>query len=256
MSTRKKCHQKIIRDKKQEEEYLTKGEWWESIDTSPSNARVEIISYKEAKEVIIEYEWLGTMPAGAFLCVGLFFDNYLAGVEVFTIAKAGGLYTLWNEKAICLARGCCVHWCPKWGSSFLISRALKIMQEYYEGEPRYVLAYSDWEAGEIGTVYQATNWIYLGAHNKPEWRDPNGKRYDENHHRDKARTIDKDFKLKRKLNPEIVQKIKQEMIDEGWTKNKTKRGRYATVIGYNGKKKKEMLKKLKDNAKPYPKTHA
>lgn len=254
--TRNKCWQREMREKKEKEELEKVGNWWESIDTSVENAIVKVVDYNTAKKVIEEYEWLGTMPSGAFLCVALYFGEHIAGVEVFTEIKAGGKFTLFNEKATCLARGCCVHWTPKWGSTYLISRALKILEEYYNGEPRFVIAYSDWEAGEIGTVYQASNWTYLGHTYKYEWRDPKGKRYDEKHHRNLAMREDSEyFKKHKKLRPEVPKRIREQMIADGWKRNKTCRGRYATVIGYKDKEKKRLLKILEENKVNYPKSH-
>ena len=253
--SRKKCYQRTMREKIEEEDKQLYGEWWKELDLSPQNAEVRIITYQEAKEMITKYEWLGTMPKFPTLSVGLFFDNHLAGVEVFAEGKPGGKITLWTEPAIALARGCCVHWCPKWASSFLISKALKILTDYYNGQPRYVIAYSDWDAGEIGTVYQACSWCYLGHRKYPEWRNPEGKRYDEKHHRNIAMGRDKDWKTKRKINPDIVKEVKQEMLDNGWVVKKTMRGRYATVIGYNSPEKRKLIKLLKEKSKPYPKEH-
>lgn len=196
------------------------------------------------------------MPSAPLLSIGLYFDEHIAGVEVFTEIKGGGKkFTLWNEKAICLGRGCCVYWTPKWGSSFLISKSLKILEEYYKGEPRYVMAYSDWDAGEIGTVYQACNWIYIGHKNIPEWRSPEGRRYDFNHHRNLSRKKDKDFKTKKKIKPEIVEQTKQELLLAGWTRGNTIRGCYVTVIGYNSKEKQRLQKLLLKHSKTYPKVH-
>ncbi len=249
---RKKCYQKIIREQEEAKEGL---KWWEDLDLSPQNAEVRIIDKDTAKDLILTHEWLGTCPPGAFFYVGLYICGKLAGAEVFTETKAGSHYSLWNEKATCLARGCCVFWAPKWASSFLISRALKLLAEHYGNEPRYVLAYSDHEAGEIGTVYQATNWIYIREKLKREWRNPEGKRHDHNRHRDVAKQRDPEYKIKKRCNPEIVEQVKQEMLAEGWKQSKTWRGTYVTVIGKNGKEKKRLLKKLQEAALPYPKEH-
>ena len=255
--SRKKCHQSIIREElEQKENNEQLNDWLKDVNLSPSNAEVRIITNKEAKEIISKYEWLGTMPAGAFLSVGLFFDGHLAGVEVFTETKSGGKYTLFNKPTICLARGCCVYWCPKWGSSYLITRTLKLLTEYYKGEPRYIIAYSDWEAGEIGTVYQASNWYYLGHQNYYFWIDINGKKYDKCHHRDIAKKKDKEFNNNKKINMDIVLEVKQQLLNNGWKyREKLIRGRYVTVIGYNSPLKRQMIKLLKENQKPYPKEH-
>ena len=56
-----------------------------------------------------------------------------------------------------LCRGACVHWAHPNSASFLISRACRLMSQ--KGFHIFV-AYSDAEAGEIGTVYQASNWLH------------------------------------------------------------------------------------------------
>lgn len=253
MNDRKKCYQKIMREKIEEKE----GCPVPSDRLLPLYAEVKEITYAEAKEVIVKYEWLGTMPAGAFLSVGLFIDGHLAGCEVFTNVKSGGYYTLFKEECTLLGRGCCVHWCPVWGSSYLIRRALKILEDKYKGVPRYVLAYSDWDAGEIGTVYQASNWIYLGARECAHWQSPDGQKYDIGRHRDSARTRDLEYYKKHKrINNPLAKVIKDEMIADGWKYGVTvKRGRYATVVGYSGKEKQRLMNKLNLRAKKYPKEH-
>lgn len=250
---RKKCHQKIIREQLESIEDCP----IDLKDIMPDKAEVKEITYEEAKKVILKYEWLGTMPSGAFLSVGLFINNYLAGVEVFTNVMAGGKYTLLNEECTLLARGCCVHWCPKWGSSFLIKRALKILEDYYQGKPRYVIAFSDWEAGEIGTVYQASNWVYLGCQPYYHWLSPDGIKYDKSRHRQIAKMQDKNYyKINGCVNIELANKIKENMISNGWIyRFPIIRGRYATVIGFNGKEKKRLQNKLINKQKPYPKEH-
>lgn len=76
-----KCHQRIIREKlAREEKHGLFGEWWSTIDTTPKNAEIKTIDRKLAEEIILKYEWLGTLPANYMLYVGLFYDNNCAGV--------------------------------------------------------------------------------------------------------------------------------------------------------------------------------
>jgi hypothetical protein len=65
-----------------------------------------------------------------------------------------------RSKAICLERGACVPDAPRNAASYLISRAVKIAAE--DREWRIFYAYADPQAGELGTVYQACNWLYIG----------------------------------------------------------------------------------------------
>ena len=80
-----KAHQRLVREKKEQEESKNiLGKWWKKIDTDIKKAVVKEIDYKQAKSVIEEYEWLGCMPAMVKYCFGIFFDNHLGGVVVYS----------------------------------------------------------------------------------------------------------------------------------------------------------------------------
>ena len=61
------AHQKIIRDKKSitDKDNLF-GCYWEKLDLSLKNAVIRPIDLHSAAKMIIEYEWLGCMPAVNF----------------------------------------------------------------------------------------------------------------------------------------------------------------------------------------------
>ena len=59
-----------------------------------------------------------------------------------------------------ISRGACVSWSPKNLASKLISFAIKWMVA--NTQYRLFTAYSDSEARELGTIYQACNFYYLG----------------------------------------------------------------------------------------------
>jgi hypothetical protein len=139
---------------------------------------VEQITYAEAKALITRYEWLRTMPTVTRACYGLKTpEGELAGVAVFAAGPAPESGDLCGpehrDRAICLARGACVHWAHPHAASFLISRACKLAHAEFGWKVFY--AYADPTAGEIGTVYQACNWLYLGigvgrSGGKGRWR--------------------------------------------------------------------------------------
>lgn len=146
---------------------------------------VKEISFQEAKPIILKYEWLESMGWNPITCYGLFSSiNELIGVACF--GKPGGQAAqnicgdLYKNKAICLQRGACVHWAPKNAASFLITESVRKAYKKYGWSIFW--AYSDESAGEIGTVYQACNWKYLGqgvGHRskiREEFLKPNGKK--------------------------------------------------------------------------------
>jgi hypothetical protein len=67
----------------------------------------------------------------------------------------------WRDKAIALLRGACVHYAPKNAASFLVSRACKLSAAEFGW--RAFSAYADAAASEVGAIYQACNWLYLGV---------------------------------------------------------------------------------------------
>jgi hypothetical protein len=153
-----KCYQRHIRELHGEREGREQL-------TSLREATVECITNEEAGQLIRCYEWLGTMGAGTSASYGLRLNGELLGVACFGV---GGSHEARNicgpqhiAQTICLQRGACVPWAPKDAASFLISRACR--KSWEERGWQIFFAYSDPDAGEVGTVYQATNWHYLGA---------------------------------------------------------------------------------------------
>lgn len=119
---------------------------------------------KEVKEFIERHEWLGKMPIWVTdrFTARLKSSNLLAGVVVMatpnTFSNLLGSEGKNLEKLI--ARGACISWSPKNLASWLIMQSIKWMVK--NTDFRYFTAYSDPEAKELGTIYQACNFIYLG----------------------------------------------------------------------------------------------
>jgi len=127
-------------------------------------AKVVSISKMEASKIILKYEWLGTLGAGTSAFYGLIYNGELLGAVCFGL---GGSHEARNicgpkhvPKAACLMRGACVPWAPKNAASFLISHATR--QAHKDHGWNIFFAYSDPTVAEIGTVYQAANWHYIG----------------------------------------------------------------------------------------------
>jgi len=119
---------------------------------------------QEIKNFIERHEWLGKMPIWVThrFVARLKSTNKLAGVIVMATPNAFsnllGEENRGLEKLI--ARGACISWSPKNLASWLIMKSIRWMVE--NTEFRYFTAYSDPEAKELGTIYQACNFYYLG----------------------------------------------------------------------------------------------
>lgn len=158
-----KAHQAIIRERIASENGAGElfGAWWTDLDTAFEKAEVREISSAQAAAVILEYEWLGRMPQAVTQCWGLLWKGNLAGALVFAEKPGSNLNSdatsIVPKDALYLARGACVHWSPPNSASFFINAVCRRLGNVC------VLAYSDPAAGEIGTIYQALGWVYIGA---------------------------------------------------------------------------------------------
>ena len=136
----------------------------DKIDKSISKSVVRSVSYQTAEKVILEYEWLRSMPASAMFQFGIYFGGYCGGVEVFGGYPDENMWKTykWKPVAIHIHRGACVHWTPVGTASHLISECLKWFRN--NTPYRVFTATVDEEAGEIGTIYQACGFDYIGKY--------------------------------------------------------------------------------------------
>jgi hypothetical protein len=116
----------------------------------------------EVKRFIETYEWLGKMPARPTHRFLATFGDHVGGALVMatpnTFSNLLGKENRDMEKLI--SRGACAAWTPKGLGSRLIMGSIKWMTK--NTDFRIFTAYSDPEAKELGTIYQACNFIYLG----------------------------------------------------------------------------------------------
>jgi hypothetical protein len=117
---------------------------------------------KEITDFILKYEWLGSMAQQTSHCFTARYRGILAGVITLgtpnTFSKILGPETKKMERLI--SRGACASWTPKNLASALIMWSLRWM---VKNTPyRVFVGYSDSEAGEQGTIYQACSFYYLG----------------------------------------------------------------------------------------------
>lgn len=114
------------------------------------------------KKFIETYEWLGNMPLRPTHRFAAYYQGRLVGAIVMSVpnsfSKILGEDTPNLEKLI--SRGACISWAPKNLPSSLIMWSIRWMVK--NTQFRIFTAYSDPEAKELGTIYQACNFYYLG----------------------------------------------------------------------------------------------
>lgn len=171
-----KAHQRIVRDRiaATGDDRGLFGDWWEDLDLSPANAVVMEVNNVTAKHIIEKYEWMGCMSAVTWHCYGIYFDGNCAGVVCYgpeysenlgkQAREQGRKCADWSKYGfegcmILLNRGACVHWAPPYAASHLIRKSMSMLPEKYE----VITATTDPLAGEVGTVYQAAGFYFVGS---------------------------------------------------------------------------------------------
>jgi hypothetical protein len=182
---------------------------------------------------------------------GIYYDGYCAGVACYGYFQAmntnggGHPYTQYvgssyAKKGIQLSRGACVHWAHPHSASKLIGGSLQLIKKMGY---KYVIAFSDPEAGEIGTVYQATNWHYLGFCKR-------GPYYDLYYKDGRLFLNDRDIFKKYKMCG--LRKLTNFIDDKPYLQIKKRypKARYIKLLG-SKKEKKEMFRVLESKVLPY-----
>lgn len=235
-----KAHQRLIRE--QLKLYDNGGLFGYPKDIDIKKSVLKEVDYLTAKNIIEKYEWLGTMGTTQFY-YGIYFDNVCAGVICFGFFQAMAGYSgfigdKYADKGIQLSRGACVWWAHEHSGSKLIGFGLREMEK--KGY-KYVIAFSDPEAGEIGTLYQATNWHYIGFGNT--------KHYNIVINDGKFFMNDRDFNKKYGYKNLNIFLRENPTLELQIIKPK---GRYIKLLGSKSEQN-EMMSVLKNRIKPYPK---
>lgn len=120
---------------------------------------------------------------------------------------------------------------PKNGESFLIGNTLRLLDK------EIVVSYADASQEHVGYVYQATNFLYTGLSAK--FRDPKVRGLEHQHHATYANGLS---------NAEVVEKFGDLVY---WVERPRKH-RYV-FFNASGKRRKQLLSKLRYKVMPYPK---
>jgi len=239
------CYQYLIRKKFDEGDGVEQGELMpEDFSLELKDTILRPITRDVAKPFIEKYEWLGTLGTMKF-AYGLYFGYKLGVVLVFSktttwqaeVSICGEKY---KDKVILLARGAAANWCPPNANSYAIAQTLKAVER--DTPYRIILAYSDRRAGEVGTIYQALGWLFIGLGATGTDHVPLGL-VDTTDMRFHTRGLPKELKSKASL-----LKAGYEVLDV----KRANKGRYITFLG-SRKERKELMAALRFKALPYPK---
>lgn len=137
-------------------------------DLRVSDFNIRLLETEKEKNMVTKFiekhEWLGDISLYTTHWFGCFHNetNILSGVLLFNtpnaFMKIGDLETKKLERLI--SRGACISWSPKNLGSWMIKQCITWMTK--NTPYRIFSCYSDTTAKELGTIYQACNFYYLG----------------------------------------------------------------------------------------------
>ena len=124
------------------------------------NYRVERVDYKTAMDLVVREHYLHR-KGPCSVAFGLFLGDQLKGVVCYGTPSSAPLRRgiAGPENAgnvVELTRLWVCDSVPRNGESFLIGRTVR-----HAGK-EIVVSYAEVDQGHVGTVYQATNWLYTG----------------------------------------------------------------------------------------------
>lgn len=135
----------------------------------------EIGVNSEIRLFIEKYEWLGTIGYRPRYVFSARYRGILAGVVLIDTPTKTQFDRFLPGQECQIHRGAAASWAPKNLNSKLVMFAIREMVR--NTHFRIFTAYVDPEAGEVGTIYQACNFKYLGLGygGKKKYQRPDGK---------------------------------------------------------------------------------
>lgn len=273
------CWQYDIRLSKEKEdrEFIKNAFDIEIEDISIKDFEIRQITSKEDKQEAIEfikrYEWLGTITQYSTHYFGAYYKGVLGGVTIFSMPNAFSKLLGEDTKNLerLVSRGACASWTPKGLASHFLMSSIRHMVA--TTQYRLFTAYSDPTAKELGTIYQSTNWYYLGQKSGTTTRYVNpytGKVVSDRFFRQKTAykkyavelgiEWEKEWTGKSGVNWELVPDgIEKQLRDYSKKKQSESKAieypnkhKYAYVLGRSKLETKRLRKMLESNVKTYP----
>jgi len=231
--------------------------------------------FEEVKGFIERHEWLGRISLYPTHIFTARYKGILAGVVIIDMPSVFSKLLGDNTKKIerLISRGACISWSPKNLGSSLIMYAIKWMVK--NTQYRLFVAYSDVEAKELGTIYQACNFYYLGKKSgaKKQYKIESGRWVSDRYFR--ARSVYKKLAIKSGIVweenwqdgdsvlfsnmpisiAERIKKMSKDYLQSCESREIKPKHKYAYVLGVNNTETKQLRKEflLRNTVYQYPK---
>lgn len=130
---------------------------------APPQIRVSPISFMAAKSIVEREHYLHSMPGGSRNPLGVFRGPRLWGVVILG-AGPSNAHRLVRDATMTDCTALTRLWLcddlPHNSESYVLGVVIRYLKKYTT--LKFVVTYADPSVGHIGTIYQATNWLYTG----------------------------------------------------------------------------------------------
>ena len=133
-------------------------------DTIFKSIQLLPITFTIAKRIIVSHHYLHSMPGGTELAFGVFSGNTLLGA----ITLGAGPFLAYQmvegatpDDCLTLTRLWLADELPRNSESHVIGFITRSLHRHTQ--LKFLISYSDPSQGHVGTIYQATNWLYTGV---------------------------------------------------------------------------------------------
>lgn len=131
---------------------------------APQDLRVLPVPLKFAKKVIVKNHYHHSLPGGTQLAFGVFAHDRLMGAITLGVGSFNA-HSLVNgasaRDCLTLSRLWLADELPKNSESKVIGIVLRFLKKHTD--LKFLLSYADPAQGHVGTIYQATGWLYTGV---------------------------------------------------------------------------------------------
>jgi hypothetical protein len=127
------------------------------------NLKVSPIPLITAKKLIVAKHYLHSLPGGTKLSFGVFLNNRMLGVLTLGVGPANGHCLVDRATAndcLTLTRLWLSDELPANSESRTIGIVIRSLRKHTK--IKFLLSYADPAQGHMGTIYQATGWLYTG----------------------------------------------------------------------------------------------
>jgi len=201
---------------------------------SLSEYSIKRISYSEAMQIVVDNHYLHRR-CPCSIAFGLFLGSQIKGVICYGTPSSAPLRSgiAGKENALNVIELTRLWVCdsvPRNGESYLIGNTLKNCGK------EIVVSFAEIDQGHVGTVYQATNWIYTGLSAKrTNW------------------TIDGiDKHCQTIADKYSAAEIREKYGDKFRLVDRPRKHRYV-YINAKGRRRKELIAAIRYHVSPYPK---